>query len=156
MSHVLSPVIVLGAGCVGLTTAIRLREKGFPVLLLAHLLPGDPLDPTYASQNAGAHHLSFADASDWRQRSFDGTTFDVFWKESEDAAKGAAIGLLRLVQTEFYSGGEKHIRFLEQLPNVRPRPLSLGPLAHSLSSPHAVPNPPALRTPVLRLPLGLL
>ncbi|KAM0753537.1 DAO-domain-containing protein [Meredithblackwellia eburnea MCA 4105] len=119
MSHTLSPVIVLGAGCVGLTTAIKLREKGFPVLVLAHHLPGDPLDPTYASPIAGAHHLSFADDNDWRQRHFDGTTFDYLWQESEDEQHAKEIGLMRLVQTEFYSEGEKHLRFMEQMPNFR-------------------------------------
>lgn len=118
MSHSLSPIIVLGAGCIGLTTAIRLRERGFPVLVLAHHLPGDPLDATYASPIAGAHHLSFADDNDWRQRALDGGTFDVLWRESEDPVQAAKIGLLRLVQTEFYSEGEKHLRFMEQMPDV--------------------------------------
>ncbi|KAL8292286.1 hypothetical protein RQP46_001752 [Phenoliferia psychrophenolica] len=119
MSHALHPVVVLGAGCIGLTSAIRLRERGFPVVVLGAHLPGDALDATYASPIAGAHHLSFADDDDWRQRSLDGSTFDVLWRESEDADAAAKIGLLRLVQTEFYSKGEKHIRFLEQLPNFR-------------------------------------
>jgi D-amino-acid oxidase len=109
---------VVGAGCVGLTTAVRLLEAGYPVLVVAEHLPSHPLNARYASTSAGAHHLSFADNQDWRQRFLDQRTFDVFWKESEDAEIANQRGILRLTQTEYYTGDEKHIRFLEQLPDV--------------------------------------
>jgi hypothetical protein len=77
------------------------------------------LNPEFSSSTAaGAHHLSFADNADWRQRFFDQRTYDVFWQESQDPEVAARIGLMRLTQTEFYTGDEKHIRFLEQLPDV--------------------------------------
>lgn len=117
----------MGAGCIGLTTAVRLLQAGFPVLVLADHLPSDALNPSLsASSAAGAHHLSFADNSDWRQRFLDQRTFDVFWEESRDADLAARRGLMRLTQTEFYAGDEKHIRFLEQLPDVRPVPKLAG------------------------------
>ena len=62
--------------------------------------------------------MSFADNADWRQRFLDQRTFDVFWKESEDSQVANERGILRLTQTEYYTGDEKHIRFLEQLPDV--------------------------------------
>lgn len=110
---------MVGAGCVGLTTAVRLLEAGYKVLVVAENLPSDPLQARYASTAAGAHHLSFADNKDWRQRFLDQRTFDVFWQESQDEHVANKRGILRLTQTEYYTGDEKHIRFLEQLPDVR-------------------------------------
>jgi D-amino-acid oxidase len=74
------PIVVLGAGVIGLTTAVRLlesasvRRRGIPVHILADHLPNDPLDAKYASTIAGAHHLSFADDDDLRQRTWDRTS----------------------------------------------------------------------------------
>lgn len=133
---------VIGAGCIGLTTAVELLRRGFPVLVLAHRLPGDPLSPDFASTAAGAHHLSFAASDDWRQRYLDIKTFDVLWRESEDRDEGLEKGVMRLTQTElcvlFLSllvftttrlmlvrrwrryKGDLHLRLLEELPDVRP------------------------------------
>ncbi|BGP37032.1 hypothetical protein JCM10450v2_000942 [Rhodotorula kratochvilovae] len=113
-----SPVIIVGAGCIGLTTGVELLRRGYSVLLLAQHLPGDPLNPEYASSAAGAHHLSFAAASDWRQRYFDIKTFDKLWAESEDQKGGEAKGVMRLTQTELYQG-DLHLRLLEELPDFR-------------------------------------
>lgn len=72
-----SPIVVLGAGIIGLTTAVRLlesplcKERGHPVHIIADHLPNDPLDAKYASTIAGAHHLSFADDDDARQTAWD-------------------------------------------------------------------------------------
>ena len=71
------PIVVLGAGIIGLTTAVRLLESPLhtelhhPIHVIAAHLPGDPLDARYASNAAGAHHLSFADNEDERQRRWD-------------------------------------------------------------------------------------
>lgn len=71
------PVVVIGAGIIGLTTAVRLLESPavqqnkIPVHILADHLPHDPLDARYASTIAGAHHLSFADDDDARQTRWD-------------------------------------------------------------------------------------
>ncbi|GAA5971389.1 hypothetical protein JCM11641_008332 [Rhodosporidiobolus odoratus] len=118
-----SPVIVVGAGCIGLTTAIEILKRGYPVLLLGQHLPGDALDPTFASTAAGAHHLSFADNDDWRQRWLDLRTFERLWEESEDGTRdgqqsGEERGLMRLTQTEFYKG-DTHLRLFEQLPDFK-------------------------------------
>lgn len=72
-----APIVVLGAGIIGLTTAVRLLEsasvriKKIPVHIIADHLPNDPLDARYASTIAGAHHLSFADDDDTRQSQAD-------------------------------------------------------------------------------------
>jgi D-amino-acid oxidase len=68
-----APIVILGAGVIGLTSAVRLlesepvRTRRIPVHILASHLPNDPLDAQYASTIAGAHHLSFADDADTRQ-----------------------------------------------------------------------------------------
>lgn len=113
---------VLGCGIIGLTTAIRLVESGkHPrVHILADHLPLDELDPQYASSAAGAHHLSFASDKDLRQRYLDARTFEVFWKEIEhETTKGGEqTGLMKIKQTEFYDGEERHLEFLSGLPDV--------------------------------------
>lgn len=67
------PILVLGAGVIGLTTALRLLEANptRAVHIMADHWPSDPLSPRYASSIAGAHHLSFADDNDTRQRRWD-------------------------------------------------------------------------------------
>ncbi|BGP13112.1 hypothetical protein JCM10213v2_001031 [Rhodosporidiobolus nylandii] len=129
-----SPVVVVGAGCIGLTTAIELLKRGFPVLLLAADLPGDALSAAFASTAAGAHHLSFADNGDWRQRHLDLRTFERLWAECEDAEEGEKKGLLRLTQTELYKG-DTHLRLFEQLPDFKIHPTSSLPegIDHSVS-----------------------
>lgn len=65
--------IILGCGIIGLTTAIRLLESQptTPTYILASRLPTDPTHPEYASNCAGAHHLSFAADDDERQTRWD-------------------------------------------------------------------------------------
>lgn len=71
------PVVVIGAGIIGLTTVVCLLESQYyrqyhpPIHIIADHLPNDPLDAKYASTIAGAHHLSFADDGDGRQRNWD-------------------------------------------------------------------------------------
>jgi len=71
------PIVIIGAGIIGLSTAVRVlqsrtvQKQGIPVHVIADHLPADPLDPMYASTIAGAHHLSFADDGDARQRRWD-------------------------------------------------------------------------------------
>ena len=76
-------IVVLGCGVIGLTTAVRLLEsfvasstsgkssRPIEVHIVADHFPDDPLDARYASTAAGAHHLSFADDGDHRQRRWD-------------------------------------------------------------------------------------
>lgn len=69
-----SPIIVLGAGIIGLTAAVRLLSSPLqtnPIHIIADHLPNDPLDAKYASTIAGAHHLSFAANDDARQQGWD-------------------------------------------------------------------------------------
>ncbi|KAF5392749.1 hypothetical protein D9757_000845 [Collybiopsis confluens] len=99
--------IVCGFGVVGLTTSIRLLEKGYRVFAVAEHLPGDDLTALYASSAAGAHHLSFAADDDARQQAVDRSTFDVMWDEERNQGDGS--GLMKVHQLEYYGSREKNI-----------------------------------------------
>lgn len=91
--------MILGAGVVGLTTALSLSE-GYPtshINILASHLPGDR-DITYASPWAGANWLSGA-TDNGRQESWDRVTYKKF-EELADHVKEA--GVKRLPIKAFY------------------------------------------------------
>ncbi|WVF65418.1 hypothetical protein IAT40_000145 [Kwoniella sp. CBS 6097] len=117
------PIVILGAGIIGLTTAVRILEsplyqfEKYPVHIIADHLPNDPLDPKYASTIAGAHHLSFADDEDERQRRWDRRTFQVMYDEWR--AEGETTGLMVLKQTELFVGHSKHLKIYEEHPDFR-------------------------------------
>jgi len=137
------PVVVCGAGIIGLTTSIRLLEAGYSVTIIASHLPGDPLSPHYPTSSAGAHHLSFASNDDNRQQALDKRTFDVMWNEEEK--EGDASGIMRLTQREFYGDkNEKHIAFYEQLPNFAIVPAEQRPPAifHAVTFTSLTMDPP--------------
>ncbi|KAH8117265.1 FAD dependent oxidoreductase [Phellopilus nigrolimitatus] len=139
MSSAVKSTVVIGCGIIGLTTAIRLLESGEhpQVHVLADHLPLDPLDPSYASTAAGAHHLSFAANQDLKQRRLDARTFQVMWDEleAEEITGAEPTGLMKLTQTEYYDGEEKHLDILAGLPDFVIHPTSsLPPFAtHSIS-----------------------
>ncbi|GAA6051151.1 hypothetical protein JCM3770_002564 [Rhodotorula araucariae] len=70
-------IVVLGAGVVGLSTAIRLLEAGYSVHVIARDLPGDDKTVAFTSPWAGAHHVSVATSADMRLHEFDARTFRV-------------------------------------------------------------------------------
>lgn len=116
------PILVLGFGIIGLTSAIRLLQAGYHVVAVGAHQPGDPLTAIYSSTAAGAHHLSFAADDDLRQQALDKRTFDVMWEE--EAEEGDASALMKLRQVEFYgSEGVKHIKFYESMPDVGDFPM---------------------------------
>ncbi|KAF5374960.1 hypothetical protein D9758_000239 [Tetrapyrgos nigripes] len=112
------PVLVCGFGVIGLTSAIRLLQGGYKVIVVAEHLPGDPLTAIYASTAAGAHHLSFAADDDARQQALDRRTFDLMWEE--ERTEGEASALMKLRQVEYYATeGETHLKFYESMPDFR-------------------------------------
>jgi D-amino-acid oxidase len=132
------PIVVIGAGIIGLTTAVTLLERihdtgrDIPVHILADHLPNDPNDARYASTIAGAHHLSFADDDDTRQQGWDKRSmftitgselsspsilaFEIMWNEWLHL--GEASGLMAVTQTELFVGIKKHLRIYESHPGV--------------------------------------
>ncbi|KAI8923657.1 FAD dependent oxidoreductase, partial [Entophlyctis helioformis] len=71
--------VVLGAGVVGLTTALVLVRQGWLVTVIAQAFPFayDKHDPLYASPKAGAHWCSFADKDDLRLQRLELDTFKI-------------------------------------------------------------------------------
>jgi len=90
----------LGAGVVGLTTAIKLLDEGYNVVVIAQLFPGDARDIRYTSNFAGANHSSMA-GDDKRQFKLDMDTFEVVWKMSEPGSPTADL-FMRLPIIHYY------------------------------------------------------
>ncbi|KAF4548743.1 FAD dependent oxidoreductase-like protein 6 [Elsinoe fawcettii] len=70
-------VVVIGAGVIGLQSALTLLSQGHSVTILATHLPDD-LSPSYTSPWAGAHWRTHASASDPRQQQWDTTTYSAW------------------------------------------------------------------------------
>ena len=71
-------VIVIGAGVVGLSTALRLKQKGYKkVTIVAKYVPGD-MCIEYASPYAGAHWRTMAPNNNKLLQKFDAVTYDKF------------------------------------------------------------------------------
>lgn len=57
---------VIGAGVIGLTTALLLQKKGYHVTIISDHFPTDKRSPYYTSPNAGARWKTLAPNSDLR------------------------------------------------------------------------------------------
>lgn len=68
----MSNIVIIGAGVVGLTTALELKRSHpeYNITVIANYLPGD-INPEYTSPYAGANWHSFAENNDYRLQQFD-------------------------------------------------------------------------------------
>ncbi|CEP16337.1 hypothetical protein [Parasitella parasitica] len=72
------PIIVVGAGVIGLSVALQLREQGYKnITSVAKYIPGD-VCIEYTSPYAGAHWRTMAPNSDKLLQKFDAVTYDRF------------------------------------------------------------------------------
>ncbi|KAJ7442514.1 D-amino-acid oxidase [Mycena galericulata] len=119
-------VIVIGAGVVGLTTALRVQEKGgYQVTIVAEILPSDPKNIKYTSHWAGAHHVSLA-GPDTRQQKMDQETFKTMWELS--APGGPAEGcFLRIHEDEYFAEPIANPEVLQAMPDHKALPSSTLP-----------------------------
>ncbi|KAF8970431.1 D-amino-acid oxidase [Flammula alnicola] len=115
-------ITVLGAGVIGLTTALKIQQKGgYKVTILAEQFPIDPKTVKYASLSAGAHHVSVAGA-EISQRNIDIETFNTMWDLS--SPNGPAEGcFMRVPQSEFYRDASNYDT-LKLMPNFAELPKS--------------------------------
>ncbi|KAI0341357.1 D-amino-acid oxidase [Trametopsis cervina] len=105
-------VVVVGAGVIGLTTAVKIQEEGhYDVTIISEIFPSDPKDIRYTSLWAGAHHVSHAEGEP-KQQAIDQETFNVLWNLS--APGGEAEGcFLRIRETDFfYDGRDVHLDWM--------------------------------------------
>ncbi|KAF8136976.1 hypothetical protein EV363DRAFT_1394559 [Boletus edulis] len=111
-------IIVIGAGVVGLTTAIRVQETGkYNVTIISETFPTDPRTIRYTSHWAGAHHVSHANG-DARIKALDKETFETMWQDSEPDGRGTVAGLFfRHTHTEFRGDGIDPSPWLDYMPN---------------------------------------
>ncbi|KAI3403870.1 DAO1 [Candida oxycetoniae] len=81
----MTQVVVLGAGVLGLTTAIELKkwDPNLQISIIGHHLPGD-IDPSYTSPYAGANWQSFATFEDTRLQKIDEKGYKRFLQLAKD------------------------------------------------------------------------
>ncbi|KAN0136776.1 hypothetical protein V8E53_005217, partial [Lactarius tabidus] len=95
-------VVIIGAGVIGLSTAIKVQERGaYSVTILAEVFPTDSKCIKYTSHWAGAHHVS-APAADLRQQKLERETFEIMWEMSIPGGEAEGC-FLRAPQTEYYA-----------------------------------------------------
>jgi len=113
-------VIVLGAGVIGLTTALRIQVQGdYMVTVVSEIIPSDPSSIRYTSRWAGAHHV-------YNEAKFHGleeTTFDIMWNMSKPGSDAEEC-FLRQPQTQYYRDATADVHMFEKMPNFRRLPES--------------------------------
>lgn len=84
-----TPIVVVGAGVVGLTTALQLKrsDHSLDITVVANFLPGDD-HISYTSPYAGANWHSFADANNKRLQDIDTVGYFEFLKLAGDPGSG--------------------------------------------------------------------
>ncbi|WFC99292.1 D-amino-acid oxidase [Malassezia yamatoensis] len=75
--------VIVGAGVLGLTSALELRKRGYNVTIIAKDLPHDRHSQAFASPWAGANWLSYA-GKDEAQRRRDAITYKKFKELSKE------------------------------------------------------------------------
>ncbi|KAI8876039.1 nucleotide-binding domain-containing protein [Backusella circina FSU 941] len=86
----LGNVTVIGAGVIGLTTALLLQKEGYNVTIVANHFPGDK-DINYTSPLAGARWKTVAPNTDSRLQRYDAVSFKFFWELAKSKAADAGI-----------------------------------------------------------------
>ncbi|KAG0032446.1 hypothetical protein BGZ81_010892 [Podila clonocystis] len=82
---------VIGAGVVGLTTALLLQSNGYDVTVIAADFPKDPKSPDYASTKAGAHWRTMCDEDDLRCQEYDRVSYRTFQELAKEPESGVNI-----------------------------------------------------------------
>ncbi|KAF8158813.1 FAD dependent oxidoreductase [Mycena galopus ATCC 62051] len=111
-------ITVIGAGVVGLTTAIKIQETGgYQVTIVAEMWPTDHPSSHYTSHWAGGHHFT-TESNDSRQQQMDTETFRVFWEMSEPGHPAEKC-FIRTPQYEHYYEESSPPRESETTPDFK-------------------------------------
>ncbi|KAG7446865.1 D-aspartate oxidase [Guyanagaster necrorhizus] len=116
-------IIVIGAGVIGLTTALRIQETGkYHVTIIAETLPSDPLTIRYTSQWAGAIHSgsshAYVDEAHPKQSEIDSETFKIMWDLSAPGSEAERC-FKRLTKKSYYGESKAKPYLLESMPDFR-------------------------------------
>ncbi|KAG0245992.1 hypothetical protein B0O80DRAFT_522924 [Mortierella sp. GBAus27b] len=85
-------VVVIGAGVVGLTTALLLQCNNYDVTIIASEFPKNEKDqPDYASPKAGAHWRSMCDEDDARAKEYDTVSYNTLRELAKNPNSGVRI-----------------------------------------------------------------
>ncbi|KAL0138449.1 hypothetical protein V8B55DRAFT_1597832 [Mucor lusitanicus] len=97
------PIVVLGAGVIGLSTALQLKQKGYKkVMIIAKYVPGD-MCIEYTSPFAGAHWRTMAPNNNTLLKKFDTVTYNRFM---ELAKSSENPGIMVLPSYDYYDDAE--------------------------------------------------
>ncbi|KAJ8517652.1 hypothetical protein ONZ45_g5178 [Pleurotus djamor] len=111
-------IVVVGAGVVGLTTALRLQRTAlYQVTIISETLPTDPKTVKYTSHWAGANHVSFEPKGSYKHE-IDKETFGVMWDMSAPGSSTEHL-FLRIRQREMYHNERPRPSGLDHMPNFR-------------------------------------
>ncbi|PBK94623.1 nucleotide-binding domain-containing protein [Armillaria gallica] len=116
-------IVVIGAGVIGLTTALRIQETGkYHVAVIAETLPSDPLTIRYTSQWAGAIHSgssqAYVDEAHPKQSEIDNETFKIMWDLSAPGSEAESC-FKRLTKKSYYDESRPKPHLLESMPDFR-------------------------------------
>ncbi|GJJ06493.1 hypothetical protein Clacol_000685 [Clathrus columnatus] len=110
-------IALIGAGIVGLTTALEIQAKGHSVTIYAESLPGDEKHARYTSPWAGAHHLMTA-GDDPKKREYELETFKRLWAETETNSEESRY-LMRTPLKEYFFTDRTGLTELDHMPDFR-------------------------------------
>lgn len=126
-----SRIVIVGAGVIGLTSALILATKGHRVTIVSEHLPGDKDEAHYTSSRAGAHFRPFPSysESDIREQGYTRETQAFFkrfsWEYPESTIKfvkgsdwleNPSKGYVELYET--YKGGMNNFRVIQHMDNI--------------------------------------
>ncbi|KAK0445203.1 hypothetical protein EV421DRAFT_1902654 [Armillaria borealis] len=116
-------IVVIGAGVIGLTTALRIQETGkYHVAIIAETLPSDPLTIRYTSQWAGAIHSgssqAYVDEAHPKQSEIDNESFKIMWDLSASGSEAERC-FKRFTKKSYYGESRSKPHLLESMPDFR-------------------------------------
>ncbi|KAF8906779.1 D-aspartate oxidase [Gymnopilus junonius] len=111
-------IAVLGAGVIGLTTALKIQETGkYHVQIMTDVIPSDPKTIKYTSHWAGAYHVIDEEAGTLGEE-IQRKTFHEMWALSERGSP-AEDCFLRSKQTHYFATEQSRPHYFERMPNFQ-------------------------------------